>query len=456
MVGKGLDLQQAPPISVPLRFFITAPAFALLAALVTVWQGAEVFQSRWAPATLAVTHLLVLGCVTMVMVGALMQIMPVLAGAPFARPRAIASIVHPALSLGTLALAGGFLTGERTLLAAATVLLGSAFAVFVAAMAHALSRATATNATVRTLWLVAAALAIAVALGAWLASSRGWSIPLFVASLPDVHPGWALLGWVGLLVVAVAHRVVPMFQLTPNYPDWMPRRFGWAVLAALTAWSAATEFGGRVASIAGAVPLAMLYATFAATTLRLQRRRRRRQLDVNVLFWRAGMLCAIGAVLGWIVSLSSELPSGFTVAVGVLAVVGAALSLVNGMLYRIVPFLAWFHLYTRAGASPHVPHLKDYLADGLQRRQLWLHIASIALLVAATLWPPALARVAAVVLAASALQWLLNLLAIVRVYTRHVGAIALSQSPQRKQAIARNEPTKMGSSYGTGGFGPSR
>jgi hypothetical protein len=422
MAVKGLDLQQAPPISVPLRFFLTAPVFALAAAAVALWYGADAFASRFAPATLAIAHLVALGCVTMIMAGALMQIMPVLAGAPFARPRAIASIVHATLTAGTIALACAFLHGERALFAVAAVLLGAGFAVFIAAIAHALARARAGNPTLRMLWLVGAALVVTVTLGVWLASSRAFATAM-PATLPDLHPAWALLGWVGLLAAAVAQRVVPMFQLTPEYPGRLSRTFGWAVFGTLVAWSFAKIVDAPLAP-AAALALAAPYAAFAAATLRLQAKRRRRQFDVNLLFWRTGMACAIAAALVWVATLAVDLPPAFTVALGVLAIAGAALSIVDGMLYRIVPFLAWYHLYARAGPSPYVPHLKDYLAETSQRRQLWLHVTATAMLLAATAWPELLARPAAVALAASAAQWLLNLVAIVRVYTRHRAALA--------------------------------
>lgn len=147
-----------------------------------------------------------------------------------------------------------------------------------------------------------------------------------------------------------------------------------------------------------------MYATFAVTTLLLQRKRKRRQADVNLRFWRAGMTLAIAAGVAWVVaSAPVALPASFAVTVGVLAIVGAALSLLNGMLYRIVPFLAWFHLFSRAGASPAVPHLKQYLGAATQRRHFALHVASLALLLAASLRPHVFAHVAALAFAASAL-----------------------------------------------------
>jgi hypothetical protein len=109
MNPAGLSLEQAPPFSVPLRFFLTAPWFLVLAAALMLWEGSGIFASRWLPATLALTHLLVLGFMAQVMLGALLQILPVAVGVTVPRPRLTAALIHIPLTLGTLTLAGAFL-----------------------------------------------------------------------------------------------------------------------------------------------------------------------------------------------------------------------------------------------------------------------------------------------------------------------------------------------------------
>ena len=109
MNPAGLSFEQAPPFSVPLRFFLTAPGFLVLAAMLMLWEGPPLFASRWLPATLALTHLLVLGFMAQVMLGALLQILPVAVGVTVLCPRLTAALIHLPLTLGTLTLAGAFL-----------------------------------------------------------------------------------------------------------------------------------------------------------------------------------------------------------------------------------------------------------------------------------------------------------------------------------------------------------
>ena len=427
MVPAGLNLEQAPPLSVPGRFFLTAPAFALLAALVMLWRGPGVFDSRWAPEALAIVHLLALGFLAMVMIGALMQILPVLAGAPVPWPVPVAHVVHGGLTLGTLSLSGGFLFGEVMLLKAAVMLLALAFFAFLAAMAASLARVRVFNVTVRILVLVWFAIAVTATFGLWLAAGRSWGVTPLDWSLRNLHPGWGFFGWTGLLVIGVAYQLVPMFQMTPPYPAAMTRWFALAVFMALLVWSAGAWQGFNPLALAGAWVLALLYAAFALVTLDLQRRRRRRLPDISLLYWRTGMLSLILASLAWAIgAFLDEAPAPLAAFLGVSVIAGTVMSVISGMLYKILPFLAWFHLQAQTGMGRHVPNMRQYLGEGLQRRQFWLHLASVFLLAGAALLPAALSQAAALVFGASAAHLLWNLICVMRTYRRQYRLLSRS------------------------------
>jgi len=424
-----LSYEQAPPLSVPFRFFLTAPVFGLLCAGLLLWQGPEIFGSRWMPATLGATHLVTLGFLGSVMIGAMMQILPVLVGAPLPAPRAVAWLIHVLLVAGTLALAAGFTWLQPVLLGFAVLALTVGLATFCFAVAASLLRVRTWNTTVGVMWSVAIALAATVTFGALLGASLGFGLALPTGALYSLHPGWGLLGWVGVLVIGVAYQVVPMFQMTPAYSDKLTSWLTWAIFAALVLWSIvlATLGGAGVALAHGlALALAAGYAAFALITLELQRRRRRRLADVTLDFWRVGMACLIAAAGCWAARLLGidTLPEAFDVFLGVLAIVGVALSVVNGMLYKIAPFLVWFHLQTQSPGRGTVPHMKKILGDAAQRTQFRVQIAALALLLATPWWPP-LAYPAGIVFAVSMGLLLRNLLAILRVYRHTRSGIAL-------------------------------
>jgi hypothetical protein len=414
-----LSFEQAPPLSVPFRFFLTAPVFGLLCAALVVWRGPDLFASRWKPATLGATHLVTLGFLASVMIGAMMQILPVLVGAPLPAPRLVAWLTHAALVAGTLALAGGFVLLQPALLGFAVIALAAGLAVFLVAVGMSLARVRSWNTTVGVMWLVAIALAVTVTFGVLLAASLAFGSALSTPALYDLHPGWGLLGWIGMLVIGVAYQVVPMFQMTPAYSDKLTNWLTWAIFAALALWTVVQVTLGEAGNALArglALSLAAAYAAFGLVTLDLQRQRRRRLADVTLDFWRVGMICLIVAAAAWTAKLTQivALPDPFDVFLGVLAIVGVAVSVVNGMLYKVAPFLVWFHLQAQGVGRP-IPHMKKILGDAEQRIQFRVQVVALALLLCAPWWPE-LAYPGGVVLAVSMGLLLRNLLAVMHVY----------------------------------------
>ena len=89
MSSASLSTEQAPHISVPLRFFAIAPLFLLLAALILAITDSNPFENARTPAMLAITHCITLGFIGMIMLGATQQILPVVIGSPMPASRQV-------------------------------------------------------------------------------------------------------------------------------------------------------------------------------------------------------------------------------------------------------------------------------------------------------------------------------------------------------------------------------
>jgi len=421
MIPAGLSLEQAPPIDVPLRFFLTAPWFLVLAAALMAWQGPAIFVSRWLPATLALTHLLVLGFMAQVMLGALLQMLPVVVGVVVPRPRLTATLVHLPLTLGALALAVAFLSGVPVWFQAAWWSLGLGFGVALTAIHLALWRAPVIGGTVIALRCALAALLVAVVLGLLLGGFFGWGWRLPVVTVTHLHAAWGLIGWTALLVVGVAYQVVPMFQITPPYPAWFVRGFAPLMAALLVAWTGFAFGGLAMAATLTSAALAGGVALFALTTLHLLGQRRRKIGDPTLVYWRASMVSLlIGAAL-WSLGLGipalGRLPQ-FELLLGILPIFGFAVAVINGMLYKIVPFLAWFHLQALLFQRAKVPTMKQLLPDAAIRRQFWAYLAALLTLLAAAVHPAVFTYPAALAAGVTG-AWLgFNLAGVWRIYRR--------------------------------------
>ena len=225
-----------------------------------------------------------------------------------------------------------------------------------------------------------------------------------------------------------------MFQMTPEYPGWMTRGLGWLLFAGLVLWTLAMAW--PAAALFGNLATVLLLfgnAAFALATLDLQRRRKRRLPDVTLDFWRVAMGCLLVTLLLFVVGLASPAWSSGVHApllLGAGLAFGFALSAVNGMLYKIVPFLVWFHLQNRLlhsgllGSGAKVPHMKQVLPDRLGRRQLRAHVVALMLLPAALLWPMPWLYPFALVLGASFTLLGLNLWNAALLYRREARRLA--------------------------------
>ena len=216
-----LSYDQSPPIAAPFRFFLTAPVFGILAGLVLLWGGPDILASRWTPGVLALTHLMTVGFMLQAMLGALIQILPVVAGANLKQPLPLAAAVHLSLNLGALLLVAAFLTFDEMWFKGAALMLGFGTVLFIAAALFALWRIPVTSASIRGLKHAVIALVVTVGIGVALTVSLGWSLGLSLLPLADIHLVWGFVGWGAVLLAAVAYVVVPMFQITPAYPVWV-------------------------------------------------------------------------------------------------------------------------------------------------------------------------------------------------------------------------------------------
>ena len=184
-----LSYDQSPPLYAPMRFFLTAPCFGILAGLLVLWSGwsgSDLNASRWTPVVLALTHLITVGVMLQVMLGALIQIMPVLAGANMAKPMRLARVVHALISLGALTLTAAFLSSSPLLFKLAALLLGLGIAYFVGSAVYALYGIPSSSPSIRDLKIAILGLSVTVGLGATLAITLGGSLGLPSSTLAAV------------------------------------------------------------------------------------------------------------------------------------------------------------------------------------------------------------------------------------------------------------------------------
>jgi hypothetical protein len=381
---RGLAFDSMPPFGVPYRFFVSAPWFVVAVGLLLLFAPPESLQSRWSALLVAATHGITLGFMLMVMIGALFQVLPVVTGVALPRAEHLAVLIHRLLLVGVVALLFGVLTRQHLAMAAGAISLSLGLSVFLAALLLRLPKMRNTS-TAWSIRLAALSLLVTIGFGAafvlstldpsWFPGFRNWT---------DVHLLWGILGWTLLLVMGVSFQIIPMFYVTTDYPRWLRRFLPALIFIQLVAFSLFRAAGQDQPmlkfSLAGCVAL------FALHTLVIVARRRRKSPDVTLWFWTRAMnslLASCVLIIGrevW----AGQFSSTADLLLGCVLLVGFALTLITGMLLKIVPFLVWLNLQqtwikTPTGKMP-LSNMQQVIPVKVARRQYQLLALSLVLL----------------------------------------------------------------------------
>jgi len=383
----GLSLDQAPPLSVPVAFFLTIPLAVLLAGYIMLTSGSASIISPWMPQALALTHAGTVGVLAMGMFGALYQMTPVIAGTavPFSR---LAHVVHAFLLIGLGGFSWRLLGGPEWVMAVAIFCFSTALLAFLLPLGWALLRTTTKDETVSGLRLSVASLAFITLAG--LVMARGYAgeaFPINRMLWVQLHLTLALLGWVGGLIMAVSWRVIPMFYLAPMTEKPTMRWLTTALMAGLVLPLLSVLMGGGIEgyltagqlAAVGALPAALvIWLLHPALILRNIARRQRKRGDASLLFWKAGLGAAM--LLIPLAAAAVLLPEPhWQMLFGWIAIWAWAGMIMHGMLSRIVPFLVWFHRYSaRVGLEP-VPSMRSLLSQQRIKYGFVLHLSSVIL-----------------------------------------------------------------------------
>ncbi|MCU7906619.1 MAG: hypothetical protein KZQ76_12400 [Candidatus Thiodiazotropha sp. (ex Epidulcina cf. delphinae)] len=407
MNTAGLSLDQAPPITIPFKYFLTASLFSIAVGLLLILYGGDVMRSRWSPLALGMTHLITVGFIAQVMTGAIMQLLPVLAGSPIPRVVAVSRIVHLALSAGTAFLVCGFLSSRERLLIAGGITLFAAFLILLASIGMALLRSKSHRHRVRTLVFGWTALAPTVILGGYLvAGLTGLSQVTEMRQIVTLHLSWGLLGWIGIVLFTTIFELVPMFYVAPGFPVFIKQWSLPAVFLLLIIFTV-SKFLPSVFLEAGLVLIVMAFFIIGLFVLRTVYQRKRLIIDTTLLFIWTGVGSLLLAVVVW-------LSGGNDMLLGGLLLGGVCLSIPIGIIYKVIPFLCWFHLQgllVKQKKFHHtVPSMKHFIKEKEAKRQYILHLIALCLLLMATQMPNSFTIPAGVVFMFSSLYLFKNIL----------------------------------------------
>jgi hypothetical protein len=392
----------SPPFVLPGEHFAAGVVFLVLGAVGLVWVAPDLAAGRYlTPGVVAVTHLFTLGWITLSIFGALYQFLPVALGEPI-RSERTAHGTFVLFVVGLPLFAYGLVAGIPGATVWGAALFGSATLLFCGNLAATLARAQRRDLTWWSLSAAATYLLLTALLGVALAGNVRWGY-LGGARWTSlgVHMHLALAGWVLMVVIGVAHRLLPMFLLSHGARE----TWGRAAAVLVAAGVACLVLLHHAPVIASQwLPAALIAAGLGAFLVQARlffRHSVRPRLDAGLrLAGGALVVVAGGLVLGGWSMVAGWRPGTLVAAYGLALILGLSL-FVAGHYYKIVPFLVWYHRYGPLVTRGSVPKVGDLFSARAASAAAILMVTGVVGLVIAVLtgsgeWARAAAVVAAV------------------------------------------------------------
>ncbi|PSH61995.1 hypothetical protein CU102_26260 [Phyllobacterium brassicacearum] len=346
-----------------------------------------------APETLMLVHIVAIGWLTLLMLGALLQFVPVLVGRSLRAQR----LALPALLLilvGLLCLEAGFaaLAGMVPLYTsdlaagAAALVLGVAMAVMIIGL---------------TLWqarpLTAPARFVAIGIGCLVVTAMlGGAFALELSGIAEneifsrldlnglsIHAVLGLGGWMSFTAIGVSYRLLMMFMLSPDSAARVDRAVLWIGAGALMLVAAGVPFiiafaapltaSLTIAGILGVVVVGL----YVSDVVRIYRKRVRKTVELNssASVGAYGALVASAALLAIVYFDHGDYAAA---ALTYAFVFGWLTGLGLAQLYKIIPFLTWLECYGPVLGKSPTPRVQDLVRE--KGASVWfvIYYASVA------------------------------------------------------------------------------
>jgi hypothetical protein len=410
----GLSLEQAPPISVVFRFFVTASIFGILLGIFLIVETLGLFSFLTSNKSVIITHLLALGVMASFMLGALFQMLPVIAGVVIKMPTKKAMMVHILFVIGLLLQLYAFVDTSIPLLyflASAYLGIGLFYALFL--MLKELLQIKDHSSSSNGMVLSLGSFGLAILFGIYLLWSLGGYLDgsLFL-QVKEIHYSFALFGWLSLLIISVSFQVVEMFYVTPKYPVWMSKYLTMIIFILLLLKTILIFMAINGALITAL--LAILFIVYAGITIHRLSLRKRPTSDATVWLWRLGMSLLIGSMLITLCNTFISVPLELKM-LSYLLFIGFALSIVFAMTYKIVPFLTWFHLSNQGYIE--APMMHDVVHPKTVKKHFYIHVIMLVLFMISLLFNHLILNLLSAILLLVSFGWLLyNLIYAIKKY----------------------------------------
>ncbi len=365
-----------PSLWVPLRYFVAAQGAFVTALLWASFRQNDLLDFYYQGHDLALTHLLTLGWITMTIMGASFQLVPVALETTLYSER-MARWQFWIMALGVAAMVGHFWIGRHPGMAFGAALVLLAVILFLINMGRTLWQLARWDIVAQHVTAALAYLAATVVLGNLMALDKIYDyLGGQVLRTIHAHAHLAAIGWVTMMIFGASYKLIPMFSLGELREVRLARWQFWLLNAGLVGlfWALLLR---SVWALPFAILIAIAVGLFLWKMLEVLRTRRRPRLDWGlrhvlsaIAYLGTSTVLGLWLATGWIAN--EEFGARLAFGYGVLALLGWVSVTIIGMMYKIIPFLVWHHRYSDLVGLRPVPPATQFLGEALPRMGFWL------------------------------------------------------------------------------------
>jgi hypothetical protein len=367
----------APPFKMIEPFFMTGAIFYFLGTLFLLFLHPS--NGHLDFAIVGWAHWFMLGFVMMVIFGAMAQLVPVVVEVGHFSVD-MYYVIFPTLLVGTLLMVVGFWWLPVVLPYGGLLVLVS-MVTFLAETLLTLKRAARMTLTVKSVLVSNIFLTLAIVIGFLMSLAIGGDTALDINRWIGTHVVLVLGGYVTLTIIGLSMILLPMFGLSHGF-DWRPvERSFWLMTGGVSGHLFATMVGWSFLAYMAMVVMYVAVGFYIYQIYIIYGTRARKAHDIYAKSMYVGYASlSLSALLG-ILTLLVESEQIVLAAVWFL-IMGFVAFLVNGHLYKIVPFLVWFERYSPLVGKEKVPMLHEMFPAKKADYQFWF--STVGMVIAGT------------------------------------------------------------------------
>jgi len=371
----------APPFKIVTKYFVAAIIDFVILNLLLILNYKDIAGFYFQPKILAITHMLTLGWISMTIFGAMFQLVPVVLEVKLFSEK-LAEIQFWIFTIGVIGLVTGFWNFNLSMhLNGSALLINIAVFIFAINMIGTFINVKKWNITG---WYLIAALIylIITALAGLLLTYNLWHPYISINHLEylKLHAEVAVIGWVTLVVMGVSYKLIPMFTLSHGYSMRSSKWAFWLVNVGLIGINIFFHLkNSAIFIVISVLFISAGIAFYLFQVYLIYKNRLRKKGDIGIKysifsFFVLGFVTVFGLVFS--ITDLSAIPNIYLI-FGYLVFFGYLSMLIVGQMYKIVPFLAWYHKFSNKVGLEPVPMLKDMFSEKQALMSYYLMAASI-------------------------------------------------------------------------------